>query len=1436
MRKFFTIVMALAMSLSLSFGQGKGGKLLYSQQGEMAVDFSFPSFDGGPGMWGPGIKYSADDFDVPAGGWEVYGAKVYLSASDLDIDGIDVTFYSDNAGVPDAVVRAYVLSAANYETVDLGDGQYEYTLSFPFPGSLTEGKYWFSAVAKVMWSPANLLVLNDLTDIGLKAMQKDVSGFPSDYPNWSVKKDYQNDNGLYNNIAFALIGPPEDNDLAIKTISAPVTGVTTAAQTVTVAIENAGLLTQTGFDVKYTISKNVDNVLTEIATATETVSASIAKTEAYDYTFTQTVDMSEIAEYVVNATVLLTNDAIVENDELNVDVRNYGEVHQMGRDREVTTCVGAFVDDGGIHGNYGIGHDTLTIYPDTEGARIALDFTHWDYDAWDIDSLIFFDGPTTDAPILFAIIDRNSDYPYQNPGYIKARNATGAITIFNKTSKYAEPKYAGWIAEVSCELANSIEFIALDLELGDPAVYNITGKPVDVFATVTNAGADTVSRFVSLLENGIVVDKIETAKLIPGEVEKLHFSWIPKTASEEVNVQVIIQNDGQETNEDNVLETVVAVYPDDVLLEDFTGDTKKLPLGWVSLNGGSEVYVNSYNATHGENIMTISGIDTLVMPLMQADVLDVLRFDASLANWSDVIVLAAKSLEGPWETVSVLKATSSNMLPMEVALGNYAHEAYYFAFANTETNANYKTNIDNVRASKLFKFEKDLYALEFAPKKSIKVNNEELLNVNMMNYGIKDIAGSEYSINIKTADQIYTTVSGVDIKSEQELTVEVPVTFSAIDTLDLFVDIVMQGEERIDNNKSNTVKVRIAELNQFEPGTSGDDPNILASDEINSVTEFIYFPSEIGGYGSIKGMELTYDYQAEENLDSIPVRFYVTNYKDSVLSETSTWNAAFIETDSVAFTKVYEGLVEYEVGNQNNLFVNFDMPFEYKGDENLMVLMVKDSLPKTNRVEFNTAKSQEYRWSYGHSDNKIDTDSIVVRWNGKINTNSIPHVRWHFDNPGAPVFESTPVSTINEFEEYTYDVKVAFEGQNAFTFEPTLLPDWLTFTKVSNKEAKITGTANVVGTFPVQIAVTDGIYSSTQTFEVTCNAVPVFVSEPLAIVKANEEYLYSINVEYSGAGFAEIIGAENKPAWLTITDNGDNTATVTGTTDTHGDYEVVIKAKGDVITTEQTYVLTVGVEPVVESIDNVIIKEGLEYTQVVNVTYEGIRTLTIVEGESFPTWLTLTDNGDNTATLSATSDLVTVGEYVVNLIATDGAFEAKTSYSITVGSVPVFVSEPVTTIANYSLYNYDVVVDYNGDDALVLTADVPEWMTFTDNGDGTANLSGTPNGETLYPIAIVASGKYFFETQLFQIDVTVGINDVEAFEFNIYPNPAHSFITVTNSENATIKILDISGKMMISKESQSVSERIDVSELNTGVYFISVTNNEGTVCKRLVIE
>ena len=78
-----------------------------------------------------------------------------------------------------------------------------------------------------------------------------------------------------------------------------------------------------------------------------------------------------------------------------------------------------------------------------------------------------------------------------------------------------------------------------------------------------------------------------------------------------------------------------------------------------------------------------------------------------------------------------------------------------------------------------------------------------------------------------------------------------------------------------------------------------------------------------------------------------------------------------------------------------------------------------------------------------------------------------------------------------------------------------------------------------------------------------------------------------------------------------------------------------------------------------------------------------------------------------------------------------------------------------------------------------------------------------------------------------------------SLEINIFPNPVSSELRVRSSEfkgKTVLKIRDLLGNEIRSFELYSVSSELDISDLNPGIYFVSIENETGKSITKLIKE
>ena len=93
-----------------------------------------------------------------------------------------------------------------------------------------------------------------------------------------------------------------------------------------------------------------------------------------------------------------------------------------------------------------------------------------------------------------------------------------------------------------------------------------------------------------------------------------------------------------------------------------------------------------------------------------------------------------------------------------------------------------------------------------------------------------------------------------------------------------------------------------------------------------------------------------------------------------------------------------------------------------------------------------------------------------------------------------------------------------------------------------------------------------------------------------------------------------------------------------------------------------------------------------------------------------------------------------------------------------------------------------------------------------------------------------------------EIEVTaIGLQELNEHSFTIYPNPAHSSISLNLSQLNSLTLLSVTdvlgqelNKVILDSQSSDVDYSIDISEWPNGLYFINVENNSNQIVKRFV--
>ncbi len=126
----------------------------------------------------------------------------------------------------------------------------------------------------------------------------------------------------------------------------------------------------------------------------------------------------------------------------------------------------------------------------------------------------------------------------------------------------------------------------------------------------------------------------------------------------------------------------------------------------------------------------------------------------------------------------------------------------------------------------------------------------------------------------------------------------------------------------------------------------------------------------------------------------------------------------------------------------------------------------------------------------------------------------------------------------------------------------------------------------------------------------------------------------------------------------------------------------------------------------------------------VTLTAVNADTMSIVG--ALPAGVTFFDGGNGIGTISGTPTTGTAGTYAVTVTATNGGGAVSRAFVLTVLETPTFTSPETATFTVTQSGSFLVTTSGSPTPTLSTTSKLPPGLTFTDNGDGTGVLAGTP--------------------------------------------------------------------------------------------------------------
>jgi len=181
------------------------------------------------------------------------------------------------------------------------------------------------------------------------------------------------------------------------------------------------------------------------------------------------------------------------------------------------------------------------------------------------------------------------------------------------------------------------------------------------------------------------------------------------------------------------------------------------------------------------------------------------------------------------------------------------------------------------------------------------------------------------------------------------------------------------------------------------------------------------------------------------------------------------------------------------------------------------------------------------------------------------------------------------------------------------------------------------------------------------------------------------------------------------------------------------------------------------------------------------------------------------------------------------------------------------ISNPINTITGYKVpigINLNPGLGYY----IYISSVIPSWLSIYRNSTSVsypydfaniASITQSSNGSNNFyfyfydwDVSTISCYSEMQEATVF-VDPCVGINKNTKFEYRISPNPNHGIFDIVvpkNITNATIEILDLSGKLIYRSKLESERNAINITVVSRGIYLITMIVNENRNTKKLIIK
>ena len=211
---------------------------------------------------------------------------------------------------------------------------------------------------------------------------------------------------------------------------------------------------------------------------------------------------------------------------------------------------------------------------------------------------------------------------------------------------------------------------------------------------------------------------------------------------------------------------------------------------------------------------------------------------------------------------------------------------------------------------------------------------------------------------------------------------------------------------------------------------------------------------------------------------------------------------------------------------------------------------------------------------------------------------------------------------------------------------------------------------------------------------------------------------------------------------------------------------------------------------------------------------------------------------DGVESESARMENIAEGAHLISVIDANGCILERT---IEVEKIQIFFPEITLSAAEPSICeggsltlssfnnnsnNTDIVYDWSPKEGIASPSTNLIQVSPTETTEYTLTVS-TEDGDCQIQNSVIV--------EVNKCDATTGLFDISQDKLSVFPNPTQSdvFLDLGNvNTNANLNLIDITGKSILSM--QSVPNKLELSDLPNGIYYLHISNNELQIVEKII--